>query len=131
VDRQEGLRSDSDRLRNNWGDARVVVIDDDGRSPVRAGEASLATRKAMSFGSEPPDTAMFLGRTAETDYWAILGVNPDYAPQRVSVGGNWGFHTDAPTADGEWWLDLRGQGDLLDDTSAGLFTTAIALRNWH
>ena len=131
VDRQEGLRSDSDRLLSNWGDARVIVIDDDGRSPVREGEASLATRKAMVFGSEPPDTALFLGRTAEHDYWAILGVNPEYAPQRVPVAGNWGFHTDAPTADGELWLGLRGQGDLLDDTSAGLFTTAIALRNWH
>src|SRR5699024_10441208 len=131
VDRQEGLRSDSERLRKNWPEARVVVLDSDGRSPVRAGETSLATRKAILFGQEPPDTALYLGRAETTDHWAVTGVDPEYEPERVPVSGNWGFYTAAPRADGELWLDLRGQGDLLDDTSAGLFTTAVALRNWH
>lgn len=131
VDRQEGLRSDPGRLRENWADARVVVLDDNGRTPVRVGETAVATRAATLFGTRPPDTAMFLGRTAATDYWAVTGVNPEYEAERVRLRANWGFRDEAPRADGELWLELRGQGDLLDDTSAGLFTTAIALRNWH
>lgn len=131
VDREEGLRSDPERLRANWPDARVVVLDDDGRAPVRAGETAVATRQATLFGEQPPGAAMFLGRAGATDYWTIAGVNPNYQQERVRLRSNWGFRDDAPTADGELWLELRRQGDLLDDTSAGLFTTAIALRNWH
>jgi NAD+ diphosphatase len=35
-----------------------------------------------------------------------------------------------PTAEPQW-LDLRAAGALLDDTGAGLFTTAVALFHWH
>lgn len=49
----------------------------------------------------------------------------------VESRGSWGLTERYPKADGEVWVDLRGYGDRLDDTSAGLFTTAHALRNWH
>lgn len=131
VDRQEWLRGDPDRLRARWTGARVIVVDDKGRTPVRHEEISLSARKATDFGAEPPEEAMFLGEAGDVDYWSVPGVNPAHEEQRVRLRGSWGFWEEAPSVDGELWLDLRGQGDLLDDTSAGLFTTALALRNWH
>lgn len=130
VDRDETLRSDPDRLRARWADARVVVVDDNGRTPVRHDETTLATRKAQAFGDEPVDDALFLGRHDDVDYWTVPG-NPEDSGEQVRLRGSWGFWEEAPSVDGELWLDLRGQGDLLDDTSAGLFTTALALRRWH
>ncbi|PXY32495.1 NAD(+) diphosphatase [Prauserella muralis] len=138
ADRQEDLRADPERLRARWPDARVVVVDRYGRTPVPleaaldppAGGIGLRTRKALDFGDEPPADASFLGQWQDSDYWLVLGAPPEDA-ETVGVEGGWGVRQEAPSADGEVWVELRGHGSLLDDTSAGLLTTAEALRNWH
>ncbi|MBN6036779.1 NAD(+) diphosphatase [Amycolatopsis sp. 195334CR] len=131
VDRQENLRGDPDRLRARWANARVVLLDaKSGRTPVPRDGDALATRKALSFGDAPPEEAVFLGEWQDVDYWTVPGKPPENG-EWVTLTGSWGLRDQAPLADGEVWVDLRGHGDLLDDTSAGLFTTAMALRNWH
>ncbi|HEV7978392.1 NAD(+) diphosphatase [Amycolatopsis sp.] len=130
VDRQEGLRGNPERLRSRWPNARVVLLDDIGRTPIRQGENTLATRKALSFGDTPPGDAVFLGESQDVDYWSLPG-SPQGDPVTVKMHGSWGMVEEVPQVDGEIWVDLRGYGDLLDDTSAGLFTTAQALRHWR
>lgn len=110
VDREEALRDDEARLLELWGRGRVLVIDRTGRTPVRADGVTLADRPAADFGEQPPEDAVLLGEQDGLGYWAVRIREPDQ---------------DGP------WLDLRGLGGLLDDTSAGLFTTAVALSHWH
>jgi NAD+ diphosphatase len=136
ADRQETLRGDRERLLSRWPDARVVLLSRASRTPVGAtpdaesGQRSLSTRKALSFGDEPPEDALFLGEFGGTDYWALPG-EPADTGETVRLQGGWGFWEEAPAVDGEPWVELRGQGDRLDDVSAGLLTTAVGLRNWH
>jgi NAD+ diphosphatase len=130
VDRQEPLRTNPERLLSKWPDARVVLLDDAGRTPVAEGSDSLATRRAKDFGPEPPADAVFLGEWQDIDYWSLPG-GPSGETDTVKMAGSWGFVEEVPRVDGEVWVELRGYGDLLDDTSAGLFTTAQALRFWR
>ncbi|WP_431875145.1 NAD(+) diphosphatase [Amycolatopsis sacchari] len=130
VDRQETLRTNPERLLVRWPQAEVLLVNRQGRTPVRQGESVLATRKAISFGDAPPEDAMFLGEWQGVDYWTLPG-EPAGEPELVEAPGSWGIVEQVPLADGELWVDLRGYGDQLDDTAAGLFTTAQALRNWH
>ncbi|MQA12248.1 MAG: NAD(+) diphosphatase [Pseudonocardiaceae bacterium] len=133
VDRDEMLRQDADRLAAQWANASVVLVDRLGRTAVRAGGSSLALRPATEFGSEPPDDAVLLGEQDGVVYWAILaaqhtdGGDADADPAEVARR----VWEAPPDTDKESWSDLRATGALLDDTSAGLFTTAVALLNWH
>ncbi|MFE0028079.1 NAD(+) diphosphatase [Amycolatopsis sp. NPDC059021] len=130
VDRQESLRTNPERLVQRWPDARVVLLEDTGRTPVLEGSKTLATRKTQEFGTEPPPEAAFLGEWEGVDYWSMPGT-PAEGGETVRMQGSWGITEEVLRVDGEFWVDLRGYGDLLDDTSAGLFTTAQALRNWR
>ncbi|TVT55773.1 NAD(+) diphosphatase [Amycolatopsis rhizosphaerae] len=130
VDRQETLRTNPDRLLSRWPQAQVVLLDDRSRTPVRDGEVSVATRKALSFGDVPPEDAVFLGEWQGVDYWSLPGA-PEGEPELVRLKGSWGLIEEIPKIGDELWVDLRSHGDRLDDTSAGLFTTAQALRHWH
>ncbi|MEV8613275.1 NAD(+) diphosphatase [Amycolatopsis sp. NPDC051373] len=130
VDRQETLRTNPERLVSKWSEARVVLLDDTGRTPVAEGSSSLAARKAIDFGTEPPADAVFLGEWEDTDYWSLPG-RPEGDTDTVKMSGSWGVVEEVPRVDGEIWVELRGYGDQLDDTSAGLFTTAQALRHWR
>lgn len=132
LDRQEVLRSDPERLRSQWSQARVVVLDELARSPVRIGENQLAGRTALAFDDVPPEKAMFLGQWGGVDYWSIPGTfdgEPELMPEPTR--GRWRFGKKFPKVNGEVWVDLLAYGDLLDDMSASLFTTAQALHNWH
>lgn len=136
VDRQEALRGDADRLRARWGAAKVMVIDVKGRTPVPldsvggSGPSRLALRDARRFGDAPADGALFLGQDGEVDYWAVLDVDV-VEGETVRMPGRFGVVVENQVADGEMWVGLREHGDHLDDAGAGLFTTAMALRNWH
>ncbi|HKS43782.1 MAG TPA: NAD(+) diphosphatase [Amycolatopsis sp.] len=130
VDRQETLRADPERLRARWATAQVVLLDDKARTPVREGEKSLATRKGVGFGDTPPEDAVFLGEWQDVDYWSMPG-GPEGEPELMEARGSWGFREQIPKVGDELWVDLRAYGDMLDDTAAGLFTTAQALRHWH
>ncbi len=130
ADRQETLRANPERLFARWADARVVLLDEHARTPVVEGSGTLATRKTQDFGAEPPADAVFLGEWQGVDYWSLPG-RPAGEPETVEMAGSWGVVEEVPRHEGEIWVDLRGYGDLLDDASAGLFTTAQALRNWR
>lgn len=130
VDRQESLRTNPDRLRSRWATAEVLLLDHKLRTPVHEGESTLATRKAVTFGDQPPEEALFLGEREGVDYWSLAG-EVDGEPELVRVRGGWDLREEVPKVGDELWVDLRAHSDQLDDTSAGLFTTAQALRNWH
>lgn len=132
VFRNETLRTDLVRQEAGWPSARLVVVDDQGRTPVdwdtptesfEAGDAASwdvakgagATLKTRpTTGRSPTEGAVLLGEAEGVAYWAIRG-RPDL------VAG------DDPTE----WADLRMTGTALDALGAGLFTTAVAVLNWH
>lgn len=113
VDRQEALRADPSRQAARWPDARVLLVDGEGRAPVRDGvDGVLELRPASGIADEPPADAVLLGEAGATTYWALRA------------------ERDEPVA-GQRWRDLRGCGAELGDTDAGLLTTAVAVLNWH
>ncbi|GDY33105.1 NAD(+) diphosphatase [Gandjariella thermophila] len=111
VDRQEPLRDDTAHLGELWREGRLVVVDPKGRAPARErpGAVGLEFRSAAEFAPEfDPATAVFLGEQDGAGFWAV--------------------RTDQEHPD---WPELRFGGHLLDDTGAGLLTTAVGLLNWH
>ncbi|MCO1578126.1 NAD(+) diphosphatase [Crossiella sp. SN42] len=110
VDRDDLLRDDPARLAELWREAQLLVVDGRGRVELLEGGAALRYRAAVEHSPEPGDTAVLLGTQDGRSYWAV------------------------PAEDGlehEDWQDLRMSGALLDDTDAGLFTTAVGLLTWH
>ncbi|MEU4807300.1 NAD(+) diphosphatase [Actinosynnema sp. NPDC023587] len=125
VDRQEPLRGDAERLLRLWPKARVLTVDAHGRTLVTERASRLVDRPATEFGDVPPEDAVLLGEQDGVAYWAVL-----LADEAVGApaGRAW-FGADL--TDEPQWLDLRACGALLDDTGAGLFTSAVASFNWH
>lgn len=116
LDRAAHRRTDPDWLAEAWERARVLVLDstDDGRALVR-GEAAPPELVLLGSGELPEvprSVPMF------------LGVEPDGVPV---------FAVDAalPALPGTRAVNLREVGHLLVDRDAGIFTTALALLNWH
>jgi len=125
VERGEVLREDGPRQKELWQNGgRVLHVDKYGRTPITAGGTVLAHRPAT--GDEPPPDALLLGSEKGVGYWAVL-VEPT-EPRPVMDWRSW---QDIGDNQAEQWLDLRGAGSFLDATSAGLFTTAVALSSWH
>jgi NAD+ diphosphatase len=127
VMRDEPIRTDRERQLAGWPKARLVVLDEGGRTPVDWGGtrrprdrgdltsgpgARLITRP--TWGDEPPEGAVLLGEHEDTAYWAMRG-------EVDLVAG------EDPTD----WADLRTVGAALDDLGAGLLTGAVAVLNWH
>jgi NAD+ diphosphatase len=125
VDRDELLREDVARQHELWRDGgRVLHVDKYGRTPIRSGGTALAYREAT--GDTPPEDAWLLGSEKGIGYWAVL-VEATATHSAV----DWRSWQDIAGNEAEQWLDLRGAGSFLDATSAGLFTTAVALSGWH
>ncbi|MBP2320653.1 NAD+ diphosphatase [Kibdelosporangium banguiense] len=124
VEREEGLREDTKRQAELWQNGRVIEVDQYGRTPIRAGGTVLAHRPAA--GAEPPAGAFLLGEEKGVGYWAVR-IKSESPPAVI----DWRSWQEIGENDGEQWLDLRGAGSFLDATSAGLFTTAVALASWH
>ncbi len=127
VMRDEPIRFERERQLAGWPKARLVVLDEGGRTPVDWGDtrrprdrwdmvsgsgARLLTRPTT--GDEPPPDAVLLGEHDGTAYWAVRGA-ADLVPG------------EDPTD----WADLRTVGAALDALGAGLLTGAVALLNWH
>ncbi|HEX5810993.1 MAG TPA: NAD(+) diphosphatase, partial [Pseudonocardia sp.] len=93
VFRDETLRTDLARQEAGWPSARLVVVDDEGRTPVdwtdaptagfqvadagswdRGGAARLRTR--ATTGATPTEGAVLLGELDGVAYWAVRG-KPD------------------------------------------------------
>ncbi|TQM02223.1 NAD(+) diphosphatase [Pseudonocardia kunmingensis] len=121
--RDEPLRLDADRQLRDWPSARLVVVDDKGRTPVDWGaggppegpwdtvaEDSARLRTRPTSGHAPPPDAVLLGEADGVAYWAV----------RREAGEDQGE-----------WADLRTAGAALDALGAGLLTGAVAVLNWH
>ncbi|TWP49350.1 NAD(+) diphosphatase [Lentzea tibetensis] len=126
IDRQEPLRGDDERLQQLWPKSRVIVVDVRGRTLVSDRGTRVVDRPATEFGDQPPHTAVLLGEQDGVAHWAVP--LPAEETEEAPAGRAWSYPelTDEPQ-----WLDLRQSGATLDDTSAGLFTTAAALFQWH
>ncbi|MGN9779096.1 NAD(+) diphosphatase [Micromonospora sp. H33] len=116
LDRAAHRRTDPGWLAQAWDRARVLVLDsgDEGRALVAA-DANPPILALVGPGDVPAEAvarAMF------------LGVEPDGVPV---------FAVDAPlpALPGTRPAHLREIGHLLGDRDAGLFTTGLALLNWH
>ncbi|WP_033442705.1 NAD(+) diphosphatase [Saccharothrix sp. NRRL B-16314] len=127
VDRQEPLRGDARRIEQLWPKARVITVDAQGRTLVADQASRLVDHPATEFGDGPPDTAVLLGEQDGVAYWAVP-LTEDETDVKAPSGRAWSGPdlTDEPQ-----WLDLRACGAMLDDTGAGLFTSAVALFHWH
>jgi NAD+ diphosphatase len=106
-DRAAHRRTDQAWLDEAWRTANVLLLSPKSATPVLAdGTMRLAMRSAEEL---PPDlTRRFLGIADGTPYFTVT-MDPD---------------------DGEW-KTLRDIGPAVDDLEAGLFTTAVALEQWH
>jgi NAD+ diphosphatase len=129
--RDDAARVDAARTAELWRRGRVILLDARGRTAVRADGVGLADRPAGEFGEDPPAEAILLGEHSGTGYWA-LPANVHEQQEGIAPPANtWGMWRGARSADGLEWHDLRAIGAVLDDSAAGLLTTAVALRSWH
>lgn len=115
VDRSARERADGSTVVRALGDpsTRVLVIHD-GRTRVTRGDRTSLHLRAP----RPADAELvpwFLGRHGDVAYLAV---------DDGSAG-----EPDGP--DLNEWVSLREVGADLDDTEAGLLTTATALQGWH
>jgi NAD+ diphosphatase len=94
----------------------TLLVDDAGDQPAvallspRTLPAALDTRQALFLGEDD----------AGRGHLALV------LPPDVRDGEEL-----APAGSGRRWAGLRDVGPLLDDAGAGIFTTALALANWH
>lgn len=113
LDRAAHRRKDEAWLADAWKTGRVVVIDiGKGGRALIAGAAAGPELVLVGPDAAPEGERLF------------LGVDPAGVPV---------FAVDAPLpeTDGAEALNLRDIGDRLDPRDAGIFTTAVALGNWH
>jgi NAD+ diphosphatase len=102
---------------------RVVELRGD-RLPVRAradAREDLALQLRSPVEADRAGLGLHLGRGPDgTAYVGVVSTQP--APEPGADDGSSGHET---------WLTLRQAGEALDARDAGLFTTALALANWH
>ncbi|MGW4714761.1 NAD(+) diphosphatase [Nocardia sp. NPDC004260] len=107
VDRAEHIRGDAQALKEGWAEARLLRINR--RGQVRFNENALILDPAVEFSAEPSPDAVFLGVEEGVHLWAVRD----------------------PELEGAL-TDLRAlAGGVVDDRTAALLSTAIALLNWH
>lgn len=109
VDRREPLRDSPDGAVGLWSAGQVVLVDKQGRTPV-TDDDRLRYQSTAEFGDRPASDAVLLGAQDGVGYWALRS------------------HQDGGEAG---WRDLRSAGAVLNDTDAGLLTTAVGLLGWH
>ncbi|WP_396926633.1 NAD(+) diphosphatase [Mycolicibacterium sp.] len=112
ADRADHLRTDVDAAIAGWADAALLRVDHRNQVMVAGGRVSLTS--AAKHADKPPADAVFLGRLEDDRHvWAV----------RAAL--------EAPE-DGEGEVsDLRRGGQQIDDVSAQLLASALALLNWH
>ena len=112
ADRADQLRTDTDAAVAGWSTAALVRVDP--RNQVLVADGAVVLHDASDLGDVPPPDAVFLGRIQDGRHvWAIRSALQAPPDSDVTV------------------LDLRATGDIFDDASAGLVSSAIALLNWH
>ena len=113
LDRADALRDDPAALAALWPQARVVLLDDDGRALADAAQGLFATDGDTIGGG--PGTAIFLGLRDGRGWFAqrAATIAPDVmeaAPQRI---------------------DLRSAAAAWPAFDATVFAQARALLHWH
>lgn len=112
ADRADQLRTDTDAAAAGWSDAALMRVDH--RNQVLVADGRVVLQAASELSATPPPDAVFLGRIADGRHvWAVRGALQ--APPGIDVSV----------------LDIRATGDIFDDVSAQLVSSAIALLNWH
>jgi NAD+ diphosphatase len=114
ADRADQVRTDVEAATAGWADAALLRLDSRNQVVVVGGRVMLGRAKTLA-GKPPPD-AVFLGSIEDGRHvWAVRGSLE--APED-------------PDVDAEV-VDLRRAGQLFDDISAQLVSSASALLNWH
>jgi len=106
VDRADTLRADDQALKEGWSEARLLRLNRKGQ--FRFAEGALVLESAVEWSAEPNPTAVFLGIAEGRHLWAVRDTD----------------------LTGEL-SDLRMLADGIDDFTAGVLTSALALLNWH
>ncbi|WP_202876972.1 NAD(+) diphosphatase [Ornithinimicrobium humiphilum] len=120
VDRSARERADDATVARALADptTRVLVVRD-GRTRLLGGDRAALDLRPPCPG-DADRTPWFLGRHDDVAY---LAVDETEASDGSSTGG--------PRDGSVGWVSLREVGADLDDTEAGLLTTATALHGWH
>lgn len=112
ADRADELRTDIAAATAGWPTAAMLRVDP--RNHVLVAGGRVVLDDAAELGDTPPSDAVFLGRLDSGRHvWAIRSALVQPAGLDASR------------------LDLRAIGDVVDDASAQLVSSAIALLNWH
>jgi NAD+ diphosphatase len=120
LDRADALRDKPDALRAYWPDARVVIVDADGRTRVDAnGELHAPEGRTLA---DTPDDAIFLGMQGDAAWFARAG------DAGITAAAPAAFN--APGAqDGR--IDLRSAASQWPAFEATLFAQARAVLHWR
>jgi NAD+ diphosphatase len=114
ADRADQLRTDAQAVAAGWAEAALLRVDSRNQVLVAGGRVVLTA--AIELAGKPPPDAVFLGRIEGGRHvWAIR--SPLHAPENSDVAAE--------------VADLRRAGQLFDDVSAQLVSSAAALLNWH
>ena len=109
LDRADALRDDPDALAALWPDARIVLLDDDGRALADAKLGLHAPTGARLGGG--PGTAIFLGLREGRAWFAQRAATvAEQAPERI---------------------DLRAAASRWPAFDATVFAQARAVLHWH
>ena len=109
LDRADPLRDDPGALAALWPQARVVLLDDDGRALADGAQALCAPDGAALGGG--PGAAIFLGLRDGVGWFAARAATVEFdAPGRI---------------------DLRGAAALWPAFDATVFAQARAVLHWH
>lgn len=106
LNRAEEIRADEQVLKEGWAEAELLRINK--RGQFRFEDGALVLVPAVELSAEPNPAAVFLGIHRGKHVWAV---------RDIEVNGT--------------LTDLRAMAGGLDDLTADLLTSAMALLNWH
>ncbi|MEV2224180.1 NAD(+) diphosphatase [Nocardia vinacea] len=106
LDRAEEIRADEQSLKEGWAEAELLRINK--RGQFRFDDGALVLEPAIELSAEPSPAAVFLGIHGDKHVWAV---------RDADLQGT--------------LTDLRAMAGGLDDLTADLLTSAMALLNWH